>query len=79
MSRRPLRPAPQPTREEQRAERRFTWRVLLIGVCTNFIGCGVHYLFIAPPRLGGAMVRPAPPTNMLPPLKKAWGVSLPGP
>jgi hypothetical protein len=65
MKRRPLRPVAPLTNEEKRRERRFTWRLLLIGVCTNIVGCGVHWL-LTPPRLGGEMARPAPPAVELP-------------
>jgi hypothetical protein len=48
------------TEAERRAQRRFTWKLLLLGVVTNVVGCGVHYA-IWPPRLGGAMARPVLP------------------
>ncbi len=60
MKRRHLNPAPPRAAEpgDHAAQRRSTLRLLLVGVATNMVGCVAHYLFIAPPRLGGAMARP---------------------
>jgi len=48
------------TADERRAQRRSTWKLLALGVVSNMIGCGVHYV-IWPLRLGGAIPRPRRP------------------
>ncbi len=49
---RPLMPAP--SQEERKQMRRFTWKMLLVGMCANVVGLGIR---LVTARTMGAMPR----------------------
>ena len=54
MSRRPLKPAPQPSSDKRKRMRRLTWKVLLLGMCVNVVGATWRMTI----RTMGSMPRP---------------------